>query len=145
VASALLIGGSHALAQDAPDDGAFERISVTGSSIKRTDMEGALPITTLSAEDIAKTGVTSVPDLIATIPSMQGFSYSSESVGGGGIATAALRGLDSEYTLVLLNGKRLAPAGSGSSVNVNTIPIAAIERVEILTDGASALYGSDAA
>lgn len=146
VAAALLAGGAQAIAQEAPDDSAVERIAVTGSSIKRTDLEGALPITTLSAADIAKTGVTSVPDLIQTIPSMQGFTAPSESVGGGGggVASAALRGLDSEYTLVLLNGKRMAPSGSGSSVDVNSIPIAAIERVEVLTDGASALYGSDA-
>ncbi|NRA83185.1 MAG: TonB-dependent receptor plug domain-containing protein, partial [Gammaproteobacteria bacterium] len=123
-----------------------ERIQVTGSSINRTDMEGALPITHFSAEDIAKTGVTSVADLIALIPSMQGFTTPSQSVGGGGagIAEASLRGIGAEYTLVLLNGKRLAPSGSGSSVDVNSIPVAAIERVEVLTDGASSIYGSDA-
>ena len=124
----------------------IERIQVTGSSIKRTDMEGALPITTISAADIVKSGVTSVPDLIAKIPSMQGFTTPSQSVGGGGggVATASLRGIGSEYTLVLLNGKRMAPSGSGSSVDVNSIPLAAIETVEVLTDGAGAIYGSDA-
>ena len=124
----------------------IERIQVTGSSIKRTDMEGSLPITNITSEDIVKTGVTSVPDLIAKIPSMQGFTTASQSVGGGGggISGASLRGIGEEYTLVLLNGKRLAPSGSGSSVDVNSIPLAAIERVEVLTDGASALYGSDA-
>lgn len=130
----------------AAEEDEVERIQVTGSSIKRTDMEGALPITNISSADILKTGVTSVPDLIALIPSMQGFTTPSESVGGtgGGTASASLRGIGEEYTLVLLNGKRMAPSGSGSAVDVNSIPIAAIERVEILTDGASAIYGSDA-
>lgn len=144
-AASTVAMANFATAQEA-DESSVERIAVTGSSIKRTDVEGALPITNITAEDIVKTGVTSVPDLIASIPSMQGFTAPSQSVGGGGagIAAAALRGLDEEYTLVLLNGRRLAPSGSGSSVDVNSIPLAAIERVEILTDGASALYGSDA-
>lgn len=131
----------------AEEDGeSVERIEVTGSMIKRTDLEGALPVTSISKEEIAKTGVTSVPDLIARIPAMQGFTAPSQSVGGGGagIASASLRGIGDEYTLVLLNGKRLAPAGSGAAVDVNAIPIAAIERVEVLMDGASAIYGSDA-
>jgi iron complex outermembrane receptor protein len=144
VAATITLPSVHVFAADETES--VERIQVTGSSIKRTDMEGALPITNISAADIAKTGVTSVPDLIAQIPSMQGFTTPSQSVGGGGagIASASLRGLGSEYTLVLLNGKRMAPSGSGSAVDVNAIPIAAIERVEVLTDGASALYGSDA-
>ncbi len=58
--------------------------------------------------------------------------------------TASLRGLGSDYTLVLINGRRMAPRGSGSTIDLNSIPLAAIERVEVLTDGASALYGSDA-
>ncbi|GBL05907.1 TonB-dependent receptor domain-containing protein [Glaciecola sp. KUL10] len=136
----------QAIAQETVTDEIVERISVTGSSIKRTDIEGALPVTTLTQADIVRSGVTSVPDLIQQLPSMQGFTAPSQSVGGGGggIATASLRGIGSEYTLVLLNGRRLAASGSGSSIDVNTIPLAAIERIEILTDGASALYGADA-
>ncbi|WP_160317354.1 TonB-dependent receptor domain-containing protein [Pseudoalteromonas sp. R3] len=124
----------------------IEKIEVTGSSIKGTDLAGALPVNILSEEDIKATGVTSVPDLVAQIPSMQGFTTPVSSVGGGGggTATAALRGLDEEYTLVLLNGRRIAPFGSTNTVDLNTIPLAAIERVEVLSDGASALYGSDA-
>ncbi|KAF7775327.1 iron complex outermembrane recepter protein [Pseudoalteromonas citrea] len=123
-----------------------ERIEVTGSSIKRTDLEGALPIDVISAADIAKTGVTTVADLVATLPSMQGFTTAGESVGGGGGGTqsASLRNLGSQYTLVLLNGRRMPASDSGGSVNVNNIPLAAVKRVEILKDGASALYGSDA-
>ncbi|MBD1582567.1 TonB-dependent receptor [Pseudoalteromonas sp. S16_S37] len=123
-----------------------ERIEVTGSSIKRTDLEGALPIDVIDASAIAKSGVTSVPDLIANLPSMQGFTAAGESVGGsgGGIQTASLRNLGSEYTLVLLNGRRMVSADSGGTIDLNSIPLSAIKRVEILKDGASALYGSDA-
>lgn len=144
IASVAISG--QAIAQETDANEVFERIAVTGSSIIRTDMEGALPVTTLTQADIVRTGVTSVPDLIQQLPSMQGFTAPSQSVGGGGggVATASLRGIGGEYTLVLLNGRRLAASGSGSSIDVNTIPLAAIERVEILTDGASALYGADA-
>ncbi|MGB1262058.1 MAG: TonB-dependent receptor [Cognaticolwellia sp.] len=124
----------------------IERIEVTGSSIKRTDLEGSLPVTTISNEDIIRSGVTSVPDLIAQLPAMQGFTTASDSVGGGGggVQSASLRDLGDSYTLVLLNGRRMASADSGGSIDLNSIPLAAIERVEVLTDGASALYGSDA-
>ena len=124
----------------------LERIQITGSSIKRTELEGALPIITVTAEDILRSGVTSVPDLIATLPAMQGFTTSSDSVGGGGggINSAALRGLGDQYTLVLLNGRRMASSDTGGVVDLNQIPLAAIKHIEILMDGASALYGSDA-
>lgn len=123
-----------------------ERIQVTGSSIKRTDMEGALPVQLINRDDIEKTGLTSAGELIQSLPAMQGFTVAAQSVGGGGGGqkTASLRGLGSEYTLVLLNGRRLAPRGSGSTIDLNSIPLAAIDRIEVLTDGASAIYGSDA-
>ncbi|WP_175442070.1 TonB-dependent receptor plug domain-containing protein, partial [Pseudoalteromonas byunsanensis] len=123
-----------------------ERIEVTGSAIKRTDLEGALPLDVIDASAIAKSGVTSVPDLIANLPAMQGFTAAGESVGGGGggVQTASLRNLGSEYTLVLLNGRRMVSSDSGGTIDLNSIPLSAIKRVEILKDGASALYGSDA-
>ncbi|WP_125779090.1 TonB-dependent receptor domain-containing protein [Pseudoalteromonas rubra] len=124
----------------------IEKIEVTGSSIKGTDLAGALPVDIISAADIKDTGVTSVSDLVAQIPSMQGFTTPVSSVGGGGTgqATASLRGIGEDYTLVLLNGRRIAPLDSTNTVDLNSIPLSAIERVEVLTDGASALYGSDA-
>lgn len=124
----------------------LQRVEITGSSIKRVDAETALPVQTITAADIAKSGVTTVTDLIQNLPSMQGFTTGSQSVngGGGGAATASLHALGQNYTLVLLNGRRLAPLNTGSTVNLNSIPLSAIERVEVLTDGASALYGSDA-
>jgi len=132
-----------AYAEEAEDE---NMVTITGSRIKRTDVEGSLPVTTISSEFILSSGVTSVPDLMAQLPQMQGFLTASDTVGGtgGGVQTASLRDLGSSYTLVLLNGRRLASQDSGSSIDLNSIPLSAIERIEILTDGASALYGSDA-
>jgi len=145
VSISLLAALNTVSANEKSEDEQIERIEVTGSSIKRADIEGALPITNISAEDIAKSGVTSVPDLIQAIPAMQGYTVGAQSVGAGnGSQTASLRDLGSSYTLVLLNGRRMASSGSGSSVDISSIPLAAIERVEVLMDGASALYGSDA-
>jgi iron complex outermembrane receptor protein len=133
---------TQAVAQDAP----IQRVEVTGSAIKRINVEGALPIQTLSQEAIAKTGATSVAELVQTLPAMQGFTIGAIAAGtnSGGRVSASIHGIGEEYTLVLLNGRRLAPQGSGSAVNLQAIPMSAVERVEILTDGASALYGSDA-
>jgi iron complex outermembrane recepter protein len=139
-----LVGAVYAQQQQDPQK--IERVEVTGSAIKRIQAEGALPVQVITREEIERSGAQSATELIQKIPAMQGFVVNADSVngGGGGVATAALRGLDPEYTLVLLNGRRLAPYTSGGAVNLQTIPLAAIERVEVLTDGASALYGSDA-
>ncbi|HEX7983693.1 MAG TPA: TonB-dependent receptor [Duganella sp.] len=128
------------------------RVEITGSSIKRIAREGALPVQVLTAAEIKQSGATSATELIQMQPSMQGFVPSSSSVNGGGagVTTAALHSLPSKYTLVLLDGQRMAPSALGSSqgggyaVNIESIPLEAVERVEILADGASALYGSDA-
>jgi len=142
--TSLVFIHSNAISASETED--VERIQITGSSIKRTDVEGSLPITSINSDDILKSGVTSVPDLMQKIPQMQGFVTASDSVGGdgGGQQTASLRDLGGEYTLVLVNGRRLASAGSGSAIDLNSIPLAAIKRVDVLTDGASAIYGSDA-
>ena len=125
---------------------------VTGSTIKQKLENSPLPVLAVTAEDIAKTGVTNASDLIQNLPAMQGFVAASSSVngGGGGVTTAALHSLPSKYTLVLMDGERIAPfalgpvQGGGFGVNLESIPLSAIERVEVLTDGASALYGADA-
>jgi iron complex outermembrane receptor protein len=140
-----------AFAQDAAQ-APMQRVEITGSSIKRIAQEGSLPVQTLTQEDIKRTGATSATELIQNLPAMQGFVPASSSVNGGGAGatTAALHSLQSKYTLVLLDGQRMAPVamgssqGSGYAVNISSIPLEAVERVEILTDGASALYGSDA-
>lgn len=123
-----------------------QRIEITGSAIKRVASEGALPVQTFTAADIKRSGVTTVTDFIQQLPVMQGFTVAASSVGGGGggITTASIHDVGEQYTLVLLNGRRVAPATSGSTIDINSIPLAAIERIEVLTDGASALYGSDA-
>jgi iron complex outermembrane receptor protein len=145
----FLTGAAHAqqaAATDSKPDQQLERVVVTGSSIKRIVAEGALPVITLKRADIEKSGATSVRELIQNLPAMQGFTTASDSVngGGGGTTTASLRNLGSQYTLVLLNGRRVAPFNTGSTVNLEQLPLAAVERVEILADGASTLYGSDA-
>ncbi|WP_229477207.1 TonB-dependent receptor [Massilia rubra] len=145
LALGLLAGfvAGQALAQDAP----IQRVEITGSSIKRIVKEGALPVQVVSKEVIARSGATTVADLIQKLPAMQGFSIEAVAAGtnSGGRTTASIHDLGGSYTLVLLNGRRMAPLqDSGSAVNLNSIPMAAVERVEVLTDGASALYGADA-
>ena len=148
--STTLCGGV-AFAQQTPTPAPTElqRVEITGSSIKRVESEGALPVTIITRDQIAKSGATSVTELMQNLPSMQGFYSQSQSVngGGGGLTSVSLHSVGSRYTLVLLNGRRMAPQISsteGARVNLESIPIGAIERVEVLTDGASALYGADA-
>lgn len=136
-----------------------EKIEVTGSSIKRVRDEGALPIQVITSQDLVKLGITSAEQLIATISangngvdnmtSQQGGDFlnstSNRSLPNNGAAAASLRGLGAQYTLVLLNGRRVSTHGlSGKAVDLNSIPLAAVDRVEILKDGASAIYGTDA-
>jgi iron complex outermembrane receptor protein len=144
LALGLLAGfvAGQALAQEQ----AVQRVEITGSAIKRIAAEGALPVQVLSKETIAKTGATNVAELIQALPAMQGFTISAIAAGtnSGGRVSASIHDIGEDYTLVLLNGRRLAPQGSGSAVNLQAIPMSAVERIEVLTDGASALYGSDA-
>lgn len=126
-----------------------QKVEVTGSSIKRVASEGALPVQTITAEMIERSGATSMPELLQSLPIMQDVWTKSAGVGaagvGNGIQNANLHGIGSNYTLTLVNGRRMAAfGGGGNSSDLNSIPLSAIERVEILTDGASAIYGSDA-
>jgi iron complex outermembrane recepter protein len=131
-----------------------EKIEVTGSNIKRTDTETPAPVQVITREQIERSGVTSVAQLLREIPAISGGGTADFDGGTGfqrGNATASLRGLGSVATLVLLNGRRVAPApyadpntGQGTGFNLNSIPLSAIERIEILKDGASAVYGSEA-
>jgi iron complex outermembrane receptor protein len=129
----------------------LEHVEVTGSLIKRIDGETALPVQVITRSDIEKTGATTAGELLSTVSAntaalTDGASFS-DIPGQRGFNGANLRGIGVSSTLVLLNGRRLAnfaSPGDESGVDLNTIPIAAIERVEILKDGASAIYGSDA-
>jgi iron complex outermembrane receptor protein len=129
---------TNAAAQEAP----MQRVEVTGSSIKRLATENALPLTTIKAEELTNRGLTTMSEVATALT----VAATNEPVGGGGGGTMInMRGLNTNRTLVLLNGRRLANEALGdSSVNVDVIPMAAIERVEVLRDGASALYGTDA-
>ncbi|WUR14503.1 TonB-dependent receptor [[Empedobacter] haloabium] len=144
-AGGLAMGMHAASAQEAAEQ-PMQRIEITGSSIKRIAAEASLPVQSFNQKDIKKSGVSTVTDFIQQIPAMQGFSVAADSVGGGGggVTTASIHDIGSAYTLVLLNGRRVAPANSGTTIDLNAIPLSAIERVEVLTDGASALYGADA-
>jgi len=143
---ALALATLVAAAAQAQDITDVQRVEVTGSAIKRINIEGSLPIQTISSDDIKKSGVTTVADLIQNLPAMQGFTAESQSVngGGGGVTTASIHDLGAAYTLVLLNGHRMASYTTGSEVNLDQIPLSAIDHVDVLTDGASALYGADA-
>ncbi|MRV76554.1 TonB-dependent receptor [Duganella sp. FT92W] len=141
-----VLAGSALFAGAAGAEEQIQKVEITGSAIKRINVEGALPVQRLSQEAIAKSGATTVADLIQALPSMQGFTIEAVAAGtnSGGRVSANIHGIGESYTLVLLNGRRIAPQGSGSTINLNAIPMSAVQSVEILTDGASALYGSDA-
>ena len=131
-------------AQTSTSDAASQapmRIEVTGSSIKRTDAETALPVTVIKASDFAKLGYTSIADVMQSLS--VGSTQNALSAGGGTVFN--MRGLGLPRTLVLLDGQRLANEPTADTyANVEIIPLSAIDRVEILRDGASSLYGSDA-
>ncbi len=134
-------------AQSAPVS--LQTVTVTGSSIKRS-IEGqqALPVSIYSMDELKSQGVSSTEELVNHITSSQSSLSGSQSVGSttGGQSTANLRGLGANKTLVLLDGRRLGffPLAGASSIDLNSIPFAALERVEVLRDGASAIYGTDA-
>ena len=148
--SAALVGGS-AMAQQQPATQELQRVTVTGSNIKRTDAETASPVQVLTREDIEKTGKQSIQEVLRGITADgQGSIPSSFSNGfASGSAAVSLRGLGVNSTLVLVNGRRmttygLADDGTRNFVDLNSIPLEAVERIEVLKDGASAIYGADA-
>jgi iron complex outermembrane receptor protein len=130
----------------------MQRVEITGSSIKRIEGEAALPVEIIKREDIDKSGVTTAAELLQKISSnvgglTDGASVSDVMGGQRGFNGANLRGLGVSSTLVLLNGRRMAnfaSPGDSSGVDLNNIPAGAIQRVEVLKDGASAIYGTDA-
>ena len=152
VSSLSLMGlATHALAQtDAPP----QRITITGSSIKRLAAEGALPVQVISRAELVRQGISSTEQLIMQLNingnGLDNLASNADVVdgatrGNNGATSANLRGQGSNATLILLNGRRVAAHGlNGGTVDLNQIPFSAIERIEILKDGASSTYGTDA-
>jgi iron complex outermembrane receptor protein len=154
----LAIGGLGSLgaaqlvfAQQTPTPQRVEKIEVTGSNIKRIDVEGVAPVQVITKTDIERTGKSTVADVLRSISANSGNSLNEVFTNSfsPGAAGASLRGLGQKNTLVLLNGRRMANYGFAQNlqdtyVDLNTIPATAVERIEVLKDGASAVYGSDA-
>ena len=151
--STTMIGGfaalafaAPAMAQDpAPQDAELDDVIVTGSRIPQTNLVTTSPVTQVTGEDIDVAGVTRVEDLISQLPQAFAAQNSTVANGASGTATVSLRNLGSSRTLVLIDGRRM---GYGSpnddAADLNQIPEQLVERVEVLTGGASAVYGSDA-
>ena len=148
VGATTVVGMGSALAQDAApgqEPTTLDRIEVTGSRIKRTDIETSQPVFTLNRAEIQAQGLTSIGDVIQNITSNGSTLNSTYNNGGNGETRVSLRNLGSNRTLVLVNGRRwVGGTGLGGAVDLNTIPSAAVERIEVLKDGASTIYGSDA-
>ena len=153
IISLLCVAGPVLAQQTAPQK--LEKVEITGSSIKRVQDEGAQPIQIISKADIDRAGITSAEQLVATISANgTGADNLSSNVGiqlgttdrnNNGNTSANLRGLGASSTLVLLNGRRISTHGAkANAVDLNSIPLAAVQRVEVLKDGASAIYGTDA-
>jgi iron complex outermembrane recepter protein len=151
VGAASLVSG-NAVAQDQDEEETeqqattLDRIQVTGSRIKRADVEGALPVTVIDREQLELSGDVSVADYLrnTTFNSFGSFRPQSGS-SAQSFAGISLRGLGESRTLILIDGRRAPVAPNvGSAQDLNAIPMAAVERIEILTDGASAIYGTDA-
>jgi outer membrane receptor protein involved in Fe transport len=146
-----------ALAQAAPADAGaqqapaeaktLDRIEVTGSRIRRVDAENASPVITVDRAAIEKTGKLTIGDLVQELPNIAGAATNPtvNNGGGTGASTVDLRGLGSQRTLILINGRRVVhTGGADGGADVNAIPASAVERIEVLTVGASSVYGSDA-
>jgi iron complex outermembrane receptor protein len=156
VAAVALCFGASALSSQvahAQQTQQVEKIQVTGSNIKRIDTETTSPVVTITREQIKQSGMRDVAELLRNVPSASAGSQldNTSNSFSNGAQTVSLRGLGSASTLVLLNGRRMTPSafadpntGNSTVFNLNAVPVDAIERIEILKDGASAIYGSDA-
>ena len=133
-----------AIAQDSEAD--VEEVVVTGSRITDPNIISSSQIATVTGEDIINRGITRVEDYLNDMPQISPGQSITNSNGASGTATANLRNLGCSRTLVLMNGKRLVPGttGGGNCADLNTIPTLLLDRVEVLTGGASSVYGSDA-
>lgn len=140
--STALVGVAALATPAVAQDG--DTIVVTGTLIKRQDIQAPSPVTSVSAEELKVVNTVNTEDFLNTLPqAIPGFDATSNNPGDG-VATANLRGLGSNRTLVLVEGRRMVPYDPSGVVDLNQIPAALIERTDVVTGGASALYGSDA-
>lgn len=148
--AALLAFASPALAQEQPgtppqDEAVVDEIVVTGSRITRQDYQSTSPIVTVSQEDFQATGAVTIDALVNDLPQfVPSINSTSNNPSNGGQANINLRGLGTQRTLVLMNGRRVVPSNSDGTVDINLLPTALIQNVEVISGGASAAYGSDA-
>lgn len=157
VATAIMLPFA-AVAQDSGDDEAIDEVVVVGSQIQGADTAGSLPVTVMGSDDLDAIGVSSTEDLLRSLPQAGEIDFNSDETGTssnnvrGDIASLNLRGLGADATLSLLNGRRMVmhPGSQTTNgvpthfVNLNTVPSMGVKRIEVLRDGAAALYGSDA-
>jgi iron complex outermembrane recepter protein len=130
----------------APEDGKNEVIHVTGTTVERQLFTGRAPVSVITRDDLTASGRATLGDILQSMPAQSNAANAQVNAGGDGTTRLNLRGLGAPRTLVLLNGRRIVPGGPGAdaAVDVNAIPLPVIERVEVLKDGASAIYGADA-
>jgi|TARA_B110000908_G_scaffold55069_1_gene67071 outer membrane cobalamin receptor len=126
------------------EDADVEEVVTTGSRIKSNDFELNSPVASLGADQINVTNTINIESLLNQLPQIVPGSDRSSNNPGSGTATVNLRGLGSTRTLVLLNGKRMVPSSQGGTIDLNNIPTSLVKRVDVLTGGASAVYGADA-
>jgi outer membrane receptor protein involved in Fe transport len=144
LATGALLSAGVVFAQDEDEDKVeLERVVTTGTHIRSTDLENAAPVFSIDREDIQRTGLTDVGDLLRQIPAAGASLNLSNNNGGDGSIRVDLRNLGSNRVLVLVNGRRWVRT-LGGAADLTTIPISVIERIDVLKDGASAIYGSDA-
>jgi outer membrane receptor protein involved in Fe transport len=141
---ALATAVSYVPLAQAQQEGPPEELVVTGSRIMRQDYQSASPIVSLSSEDFLSTGTINAEELLNRLPQIAPNFSSGNNNPGTGQSYLDLRGLGPERTLILIDGKRMMPSEEDGKVDINTIPTAMVERVEVLSGGASAVYGSDA-
>lgn len=157
--TSAMVVNSYAIAEEEPKEEDIERIAIVGSNIKGSTMTSVLPVTDLNAEDIAATGALSGDELLRSIPQIGAVGFTGTRGGNtgtnaarGDVGSVNLRSIGEGNTLVLLNGRRMVnhpitQTNFGvpvTSVNSNTLPVSGLSRVEVLRDGAGALYGADA-
>ncbi len=146
------LNSSPAVSADTPtattanENQSLEEVIVTGTRIRRVDTETASPVVTISEKEIQQSGAVNIQDLIARLPAVSGAAINPQTNNGGGFGEAniELRGLDARRTLILVDGRRLGLVGNSDATDVSQIPVSMIERVEVLKEGAGAIYGSDA-